>query len=72
MEKKTCPKCNGEMAPGRRRDLSVARSAQEMWLEWDAHDMTGRTTGGGGPHPVMTFACQSCGYLESYLCDKLL
>lgn len=72
MEKK-CPKCDGSMVPGRRRDEGDSwATGQEKWIEGSPKDeVTGWTTGKGNARRVITFACRACGYLESYLYDKL-
>jgi len=73
MTTKVCPKCEGPMVAGRRRDDGDSwASGQEKWLAGKPLDeITGWTTGKGDAHRVITFACRQCGYLESYLYDKL-
>ena len=68
---KICPKCEGNMVPGRRRDKMDGYATQEKWLEGEpAREIVGWISGLGETHPVITFACKECGYLESYLHDR--
>jgi hypothetical protein len=56
-----CPKCNGSMHPGVLRDVYHKSLLDEagQTQEWVAS--------GGVKLPVTTFACGTCGYLESYV-----
>jgi len=72
MSQLVCPKCNNAMEPGfvvdhTQRDYAD-ESAEPEWAEgtvqisWIGHvKMKGKER-----HPVQTFRCVRCGYLESY------
>jgi hypothetical protein len=63
MKTTVCPKCSGEMEKGFLGDKSdLANEVRQCWG-------TGISITGGGldnSHPVTTYRCTSCGYLESY------
>jgi predicted nucleic-acid-binding Zn-ribbon protein len=56
-----CPKCGEGMYPGHLQDLFHKSLLDEggQQQEWVAQ--------GGLRLPVRTYACESCGYLESYV-----
>ena len=63
-----CPKCNVKMEVGFLPDSTYGGVVAPTWVAGDptknwlgAITMKGRTT-----HPVATYRCQRCGYLESY------
>ncbi len=49
-------------------DSSYAATVQPKWMEGRAEKSvwTGVKMGGRAKHPVTTFRCAKCGYLESY------
>gem|GEM_PF-3683225 len=67
-----CPKCGDIMVPGRRRDDAHGmKTKQEKWLENSPADHPDNwLSGKGRAYRVVTYACRSSGYLESYLYDK--
>lgn len=63
MTTNVCPKCKGVMEKGFIGDR--ADSEREMRQDWG----TGVSFLGSGldnAHPVTTYRCSDCGYLESY------
>mgnify|MGYP001590697862 CR=1 len=54
---KPCPKCGAEMTKGFMKDQSYVTMWQQRWVS----KLFGKET------KVDSFACSSCGYLESYL-----
>lgn len=69
MNMPTCPKCAAKMEPGIVLDKGDSNwlNTQE-WLEGkpDVSFWSGVKTKGRERHPVETFRCERCGYLESY------
>lgn len=70
MQSITCPKCSGEMETGFLIDKSHGDqySNAPEWAEgapetsfWTGLELKGRER-----HPVVTYRCSTCGYLESY------
>ena len=72
MEKQlTCPRCSGNMETGLIVDYTYGAQMQSRWAEgqpeksrWYGLKLRGKVT-----HPVTTFRCEKCGYLESYAND---
>lgn len=70
MPSQSCPKCAGAMEPGFIIDKGMpggSTSAPE-WADGkpDRSIWTGLNLRGHERHPVTTYRCASCGYLESY------
>ncbi len=70
MSELVCPKCNAAMERGfvvDHTDRSTGYAAPE-WAEGapELSFWTGVKMGNKERHPVETFRCQRCGYLESY------
>lgn len=70
MSQLVCPKCNNAMEPGFVVDHTYG-SAYTVPPEWaEGAPQTSWTgyvkMGGKERHPVQTFRCVHCGYLESY------
>ena len=64
-----CPRCRGPMEPGYILDRTHHHSAKtQKWVEGapDQSFWWGLKTQGHETHPVHTFRCERCGYLESY------
>lgn len=57
-----CPKCQGVMTKGHIKDWSYIWVQKQRWTKGSPIF--------GKEHKVDTYACQSCGYLESYLEPK--
>jgi predicted nucleic-acid-binding Zn-ribbon protein len=73
MSQLTCPKCNNTMEPGFVVDHTYRGSAESAPPEWaeGAAQISMWTGGvkkmsGKERHPIQTFRCVRCGYLESY------
>ena len=66
---KECQHCRGRMEPGFVFDRGDGNSrATQNWVEGDPERSIwrGLKTKGREQHPVRTFRCKRCGYLESY------
>ena len=64
-----CPRCGSSMEPGFVVDKAHGDLArQQEWLEGEPVKSfwLGLKTQGRDRHPVRTFRCERCGYLESY------
>jgi hypothetical protein len=63
-----CPKCAGAMELGFVVDHTYGGYAAAQWAEGTAKPSlwTGVQMRGKECHPVQTFRCTRCGYLESY------
>jgi hypothetical protein len=64
-----CPKCQGAMEKGYVADLSYGAVMQSAWTP--GVPIQRRIFGGikwsrSGSTPIVTFRCQSCGYLEAH------
>ena len=64
-----CPKCLGSMEKGYVADLTYGAVMQSEWTRGEP--MPRRILGGikwsrSANTPIVTFRCQSCGYLEAY------
>ncbi len=68
MSQLICPKCNNAMEPGFVVDHTYGGYAAPEWAEGAAQPSlwTGLKMSGKERHPVQTFRCVRCGYLESY------
>jgi hypothetical protein len=70
MDNPTCPKCSKRMDEGFTLDQSYSSNLQAEWVE--GQPRRSFWTGGGvklpaaAPHPITTYRCSGCGYLESY------
>ena len=64
----TCPKCGGAMERGFVVDHTYGGFAKPEWAEGRAEPSmwTGIKMSGKARHPVETYRCVQCGYLESY------
>ena len=60
------------MVPGRRRDKGDSfATSQEAWLAGEPKkEILGWFTGKGEAIPVITYACEECGRLVSYVQEK--
>lgn len=56
---KTCPKCQGRMTKGHIKDWFYVGVQKQRW--------TKGSPAFGQEQKVDTYACEACGYLESYL-----
>ena len=64
-----CPRCGGPMEQGFVLDRAHGDSMRtQEWLEGEPVKSfwSGLKTKGREKHPVRTFRCERCGYLESY------
>ena len=63
-----CPKCRTEMELGFVLDQMYGEGDQSTWIDGvpERSFWTGVKLKGRQQHPVTTFRCPSCGYLESY------
>jgi hypothetical protein len=68
MDNPKCPKCSKRMEDGFTLDQTYGANLQAAWVEgeprrsfWSGLKMSGKT-----PHPITTYRCSACGYLESY------
>ena len=68
MTDRACPKCSGPMQEGFTLDQSDVVSLQSAWVEGQPlrSFWTGLKISESAKHPVMTYRCAACGYLESY------
>lgn len=71
MPSPTCPKCAAAMAPGFLIDKGTPGGGGASAPEWaggapEVSFWTGLQLRGRERHPVTTFRCPACGYLESY------
>ncbi len=67
-----CSKCGGAMEEGFLLEFTHGSLIQSRWLEGKperAH-WTGLKTRGRQELTVMTYRCETCGFLESYAGDK--
>ena len=66
---KECLRCRGPMEPGFVIDHGRGQYKQpQKWVEGQPEHSIwwGLKTRGKDQHPVRTFRCERCGYLESY------
>jgi hypothetical protein len=63
-----CPKCRAAMEPGFVLDQTYGALAQSAWIEGRPQPSfwTGLKVKDAAKHPVTTYRCTKCGYLESY------
>lgn len=63
-----CPKCQSRMASGFIVDTTYGSVAASEWAGGEPHYSiwTGVRMKGRERHPVTTFRCPKCGFLESY------
>lgn len=63
-----CARCGSKMEPGIVMDRADDALRQQEWLEGDPERSiwSGLKTKGKERHPVRTYRCERCGYLESY------
>lgn len=68
-ETKTCPKCEGNMEKGLVIDRgdysSIGVPKWAKGVKWGGFGIEGKTI------DVVSFRCQSCGYLESYAVEDI-
>ena len=64
----TCPKCRNRMEPGFVIDNTYGMVARPEWAEGEPtySIWTGVRMKGKERHPVTTYRCTRCGYLEGY------
>ena len=68
-EQLACPKCRNEMQEGFILEYATNASASaSRWVEGAPVKalLFGVRTAHKEQHPIQSFRCQSCGYLESY------
>jgi predicted nucleic-acid-binding Zn-ribbon protein len=64
-----CPKCGGEMRVGFVVDMSDSGRLVPKWIAGEPETpfwSFGAKISDKEQHPVQTFRCSMCGYLESY------
>ena len=68
MTSPTCPKCNSSMEEGFIVDDTFGGRVKLQWAEGKPQRSiwTGLKLARDAGHPVTTYRCESCGYLESY------
>jgi hypothetical protein len=75
-KQRSCPLCNGSMHAGFLRDVNHKNPVAEVveQMEWIAGDPGPVSNWHGGiklagreRHKVATFACTTCGYLQSFV-----
>jgi Domain of unknown function (DUF6487) len=68
MTNPTCPKCDSQMDEGFIVDNTYGERLQSQWVEGKPQRSfwTGVKLAKDAKHPVATFRCEKCGYLESY------
>ena len=68
MTNPNCPKCNAPMDEGFIVDDTYGGRVQSQWAEGKPQRSiwTGLKLAKDAKHPVTTFRCEQCGYLESY------
>jgi hypothetical protein len=68
MQDPTCPKCASAMDDGFTLDNTYGGHLQAEWVEGEPKRSfwTGLTVAKETRHPITTYRCRSCGYLESY------
>ncbi len=70
MQTHTCPKCQHSMEPGFVLDTAYGDSyfASPEWADGtpDVSFWTGVRMKGRERHPITTYRCSGCGYLEAY------
>jgi len=73
--KRNCPKCDGEMKVGflmdmTHQNLTMEIGQQMQWVEGESGEHNaftgGISLGGKTRRKVVSYCCDSCGYLESY------
>ena len=62
----TCPKCGGEMIEGFVVDHTYGGKLQADWAEGKPQKSFWIGVSVAAEHPIATFRCKGCGYLESY------
>ena len=74
-ESRTCPLCSGAMQAGFLRDVNMKNPTMEVaeQMEWIAGDPTPVSDWHGGiklsgkqRRKVVTYACNGCGFLQSF------
>ena len=73
MSETICPKCGGPMTAGSLKDDGRRWAAESGAVAEVLHQAMARATADVDARHgrVVTFACKHCGYLESYLGEKL-
>ncbi len=68
MAERTCPKCSGRIEDGFTLDHNHDQHAQASWIEGPPLKSiwTGLKAPRKAQHPITTYRCVACGYLESY------
>ena len=68
MSRESCPRCKGSMEEGLVVDETHHnRAAQPHWVPGPvAHGFWGLKLSGKRRHPVTTWRCTQCGYLQSF------
>jgi len=72
MSEAKCPKCGNRMEEGFILDHTHGGRLQSAWVEGKPQRSfwTGIKMRGTSQHPVSTFRCERCGFLESYADGK--
>lgn len=68
MASKTCPKCSANMENGFVIDATEGGLLQAQWAEGEPKKSfwLGVLVKKAERHPITTYRCANCGYLESY------
>jgi hypothetical protein len=68
MADRTCPKCSGQMEDGFTLDHTHGENLQAAWVEGPPKRSfwAGLKVPRAIQHPITTYRCPGCGYLESY------
>jgi hypothetical protein len=68
MAERTCHKCSGPMEEGFTLDHGFDQNLQAAWIEGTPRRSiwTGLEVPRSIQHPITTYRCTRCGYLESY------
>jgi hypothetical protein len=63
-----CSKCGGSMVEGFAMELPTGRLAVNSWVEGKVERSwwTGIKFANKRRHPITTYCCNKCGYLESF------
>lgn len=68
MTSSDCPKCRSRMEEGFVQDFYQHQVRTPVWIEGPPEKSfwSGLRTKGKRQHPVMTYRCTRCGFLEQY------
>ena len=67
-EQRICPKCSGKLEQGLMIDNTYGGVGQAEWAEGppERSFWVGLKLKGKAKHPITTYRCERCGFLESY------